>query len=159
MKKATTTVKEVLEGKFNGAYVYEIHYNNLCFYVGMTLTNVKERFKTHMAKYYGIKKYPDRPNCQEIVCEHKDLKFKCTGRQTRGFRTIRELGVEFDFLNAPVVLHQFSETKLNDYDTDLGRLTNKFYIQKYEDELIEKLEPLANDETVHLAESKLKGRI
>ena len=50
---------------------------------------------------------------------------------------------------------QVSEKALDDYGTDLGRLTNKFYMEKYESELIETVEPLANDETIHLASQKI----
>ena len=156
MKLKLTTVKDVLAENPQGAYVYEIRSEDNSFYVGMTLRDIKSRFKTHIAKYYGEKKYPDRPNCHEVVSSHKDLKFKCVGRQTHGYRTIRELGYDFDFLNAKVILHTFSKEPLDDYGTDLGKLTNKFHIKRFEDKLIEKQEPLANDETVHLAESKIK---
>lgn len=156
-----TTVKEVLNGKFEGAYIYTIKFNTSTdFYIGITLRNVKARFKTHVAKCQGIKKYPDRPKCLEMVFEDKSqISFKCIGRQTFGYKTIREIleeeNMDFDLLNADVELMQFSETALADHGTDLGRLTNKFYMEKYETEQIEIGEPLANDETIHLAKEKL----
>ena len=62
---------------------------------------------------YGEKKYPDRPNCQEIVTEHQDLKYKCTGRQTHGYAEIRQLfkrlNINFDLYNADVIIEQYSE--------------------------------------------------
>ena len=58
-------------------------------------------------------------------------------------------------LNAKVILEQFSEEALNDYGTDIGKLTNKFYFEKYESNIIEKELPLANDETIHLANQQI----
>jgi len=161
IKKYKTTVKDVLADNPQGGNVYRIMYNdNVPFYIGMTLKGVKARFKTHMAKFYGHKKYPGRPNCQEIVCEHADLTFKCTGRQTHGYRTIREVfdsnKIKYDMYNAEVILEKFSNEALNDYGTDLGKLTNKFYFEQFETNLIEKLLPLANDETIHLAKQRVK---
>jgi len=137
------------------------------FYVGMSLRDVQARFKTHMAKFYGEKKYPDRERCQEVVTEHQDLRFKCTGRQTHGYRTIREIfrkhDIDFDFFNADVELVQLSSEPLNDYGTDLSILTgtsmpftNKFEIERMETDIIAQTIPLANDESVHLAEKRLK---
>ena len=98
------TVKDVLQNKPRGAFIYKIMYNKeIPFYVGMSLRDIQARFKTHMAKFYGEKKYPDRERCQEVVTEHEDLRFKCTGRQTHGYRTIREIfrkhDIDFDFFN------------------------------------------------------------
>ena len=156
-----TTVKDVLNGNFEGAYIYTIKFSpGTAFYIGITLRNVKARFKTHVAKMQGIKKYPDRPKCLEMVFEDKSqINFKCIGRQTFGYKTIRALleeeNLNFDMLNADVQLMQISEKALDDHGVDLGRLTNKFYMEKYETNLIETVEPLANDETIHLAEEKL----
>lgn len=161
-----TTVKEVLKGKPQGAFVYKIMYNeDVPFYIGMSLKGIQARFKTHMAKFYGEKKYPGRPNCHEIICEHKDLSFKCVGRQTHGYRTIRELfkknKIKFDLYNANVKLQRYHEEPLSEYGTELSTgkkwpLTNKFVIEQAEDQLIEKEIPLANDETIHLAEQRLR---
>ena len=161
IRMINTSVKEVLNGKFEGAYIYTIKFSpGTAFYIGITLRNVKARFKTHVAKFAGIKKYPDRPKCLEMVFEDKSqINFKCIGRQTFGYKTIRDLlenaNLDFDILNADVQLVQVSEKALDDYGTDLGRLTNKFYMEKYESELIETVEPLANDETIHLAPQKI----
>ena len=162
------TVKDVLQNKPRGAFIYKIMYNKeIPFYVGMSLRDIQARFKTHMAKYYGEKKYPDRERCQEVVTEHEDLRFKCTGRQTHGYRTIREIfrkhDIDFDFFNADVELVQLSSNPLNDYGTDLAVLTgtsmpftNKFEIERMETDIIAQTVPLANDESVHLAEKRLK---
>lgn len=157
-----TTVKDVLLDNPQGSYVYRIMFNeHMPFYVGITLKGVKQRFKTHMAKYAGYKKHPDRPKCLEMVFESNQLKFKCVGRQTYGYNTIRNIlkknKINYDMLNAKVILEQFSEEPLNDYGTDIGQLTNKFYFEKYESNIIEKELPLANDETIHLADKFLKG--
>ena len=130
------TVKTVLQSKPIGAFIYQIMYDKeIPFYVGMSLRDVQARFKTHMAKFYGNKKYPDRDNCHEVVTEHQDLRFKCVGRQTHGYRTIREIfrkhDIDFDFFNAEVKLIQLSAKPLDDYGTDLLKdkympLTNKF---------------------------------
>lgn len=156
-----TTVKDVLLDNPQGSYVYRIMFNDsIPFYVGITLKGVKDRFKTHMAKFAGIKKYNDRPKCQEMVFESKELKFKCIGRQTYGYNAIRDIlkknKIKYDMFNAKVTLEQFSEEALNDYGTDIGTLTNKFYFEKYESNIIEKELPLANDETIHLADNLLK---
>ena len=162
------TVKDVLQNKPRGAFIYKIMYNKeIPFYVGMSLRDIQARFKTHMAKYYGEKKYPDRERCQEVVTEHEDLRFKCTGRQTHGYRTIREVfrkhDIDFDLFNADVELVQLSSNPLNDYGTDLAVLTgtsmpftNKFEIERMETDIIARTVPLANDESVHLAEKRLK---
>ncbi len=160
------TVKTVLQSKPTGAFIYQIMYNKeIPFYVGMTLRNVQARFKTHMAKFYGDKKYPDRDNCHEVVTEHQDLRFKCVGRQTHGYRTIREVfrkhDIDFDFFNAEVKLIQLSAKPLDDYGTDLLKdkympLTNKFEIERMETDIIAQTIPLANDESVHLAEKRLE---
>ncbi len=162
------TVKDVLKNKPRGAFIYKIMYNKeIPFYVGMSLRDIQARFKTHMAKFYGEKKYPDRERCQEVVTEHEDLRFKCTGRQTHGYRTIREIfrkhDIDFDFFNADVELVQLSSNPLNDYGTDLAVLTgtsmpftNKFEIERMETDIIARTVPLANDESVHLAEKRLK---
>tara|TARA_B000000609_G_C24163458_1_gene345290 strand:- start:413 stop:913 length:501 start_codon:yes stop_codon:yes gene_type:complete len=162
------TVKDVLQNKPRGAFIYKIMYNKeIPFYVGMSLRDIQARFKTHMAKYYGEKKYPDRERCQEVVTEHEDLRFKCTGRQTHGYRTIREIfrkhDIDFDLFNADVELVQLSSNPLNDYGTDLAVLTgtsmpftNKFEIERMETDIIARTVPLANDESVHLAEKRLK---
>ena len=162
------TVKDVLQNKPRGAFIYKIMYNKeIPFYVGMSLRDIQARFKTHMAKFYGEKKYPDRERCQEVVTEHEDLRFKCTGRQTHGYRTIREIfrkhDIDFDFFNADVELIQISMDPLNDYGTDLSILTgtsmpftNKFEIERMETDIIARTVPLANDESVHLAEKRLK---
>ena len=162
------TVKDVLQNKPRGAFIYKIMYNKeIPFYVGMSLRDIQARFKTHMAKYYGEKKYPDRERCQEVVTEHADLRFKCTGRQTHGYRTIREIfrkhDIDFDLFNADVELVQLSSNPLNDYGTDLAVLTgtsmpftNKFEIERMETDIIARTVPLANDESVHLAEKRLK---
>ena len=162
------TVKDVLQNKPRGAFIYKIMYNKeIPFYVGMSLRDIQARFKTHMAKYYGEKKYPDRERCQEVVTEHADLRFKCTGRQTHGYRTIREIfrkhDIDYDFFNADVELVQLSSNPLNDYGTDLSILTgtsmpftNKFEIERMETDIIAQTVPLANDESVHLAEKRLK---
>ena len=163
IRTINTTVKEVLNSKFQGAYIYTIKFSpGTAFYIGITLRNVKARFKTHVAKFQGVKKYPDRAKCLEMVFEDKSqISFKCVGRQTFGYKTIRELlqeaNLNFDLLNADVQLMQISEKALDDHGTDLGRLTNKFYMEKYESTLIETIEPLENDETIHLAKSKLKA--
>ncbi len=164
--KISTTVKEVLKGKPIGCFTYKIMYNkNIPFYAGMTLKGVQPRFKTHIAKFYGDKKYPDRPNCQEIVCEHKELDFKCVGRQTHGFRTIRQIfkknKIKFDLFNATVILTRYHDDILQDYGTELSKgkkwpLTNKFVLEQAETKIIENEIPLANDETIHLAEQRLK---
>ena len=156
-----TTVKDVLLNDPKGSYIYRIMFNDeVPFYIGITLRGVKSRFKTHVAKLAGVKKYTVRPKCLEMVFEDKSqLKFKCIGRQTFGYNFIREVfdtnNVKFDILNAKVILEQFSEQPLNDHGTDIGRLTNKFYFEKYETNLIEQEEPLANDETIHLAPDKI----
>ena len=162
------TVKDVLQNKPQGAFIYKIMYNKeIPFYVGMSLRDIQARFKTHMAKFYGEKKYPDRDRCQEVVTEHEDLRFKCTGRQTHGYRTIREIfrkhDIDYDFFNADVELVQLSSNPLNDYGTDLSILTgtsmpftNKFEIERMETDIIARTVPLANDESVHLAEKRLK---
>ena len=159
------TVKDILAQRPKGAYIYRIMYNaDIPFYIGCTLSNVQARFKTHMAKFYGTKKYPDRPNCQEIVTEHQDLTFKCTGRQTHGYSEIRQLfkrlNIVFDFYNADVILEQYSEQSVDARGIDLSLkaewpLTNKFYIERIETDMIATEHPLANDETVHLAERRL----
>lgn len=158
-------VKDILTQRPKGAYIYRIMYNaDIPFYIGCTLSNVQARFKTHMAKYYGEKKHPDRPNCQEIICEHADLKFKCTGRQTYGYSQIRalfkRLNINYDLYNADVILEQYSEDAVDPRGIDLmlkqkWALTNKFYIERIETDMIATEHPLANDETVHLAEKKL----
>ena len=155
-----TTVKDVLLHKPKGSFIYRIMYNDsIPFYIGITLRGVQARFKTHIAKFAGDKKYADRPKCQEMSFKSPELKFKCIGRQTFGYSTIRALFadniIEFDMLNAKVILEQFSEEALDDYGTDIGLLTNKFYFEKYESNLIEKELPLANDETIHLAPKTL----
>lgn len=161
IKEIHTTVKDVLNSNPQGSYVYRIMFNDeIPFYIGITLKGVKARFKTHMAKFSGYKKYPDRPKCMEMVFESKDLGFKCIGRQTYGYNTIRSIfkknKIKYDMLNAKVVLEQISEEALSEYGTDLGKLTNKFYFEKFESKLIEKELPLANDETIHLAEQRVK---
>ena len=71
-----TTLKDVLLDNPQGSYIYRIMFNDdIPFYVGITLKGVKDRFKTHIAKFAGIKKYNDRPKCQEMVFESKELKF------------------------------------------------------------------------------------
>ena len=63
MKIIQTTVKQVLQEKPSGAFIYRIMYDSqIPFYVGISLKNLQARFKTHMAKFSGYKKYPDRPN-------------------------------------------------------------------------------------------------
>lgn len=160
IKQIHTTVKDVLNNNPQGSYVYRIMFNDeIPFYIGITLKGVKNRFKTHMAKFSGYKKYPDRPKCLEMVFENKDLKFKCIGRQTYGYNTIRNIFeknmIEYDMLNAKVILEQFSEEPLSEYGTDMGKLTNKFYFEKFETDLIEQELPLANDETIHLAQQRI----
>jgi len=163
-----TKVKDILAQRPKGAYIYRIMYNkDIPFYIGCTLSNVQARFKTHMAKFYGEKKYPDRPNCQEIVTEHQDLKYKCTGRQTHGYAEIRQLfkrlNINFDLYNADVILEQYAEDTVDPRGIELTEgisnwpLTNKFYIERIETDMIATEHPLANDETVHLAERKLKN--
>ncbi len=161
IREIHTTVKEVLRTNPQGSYVYRIMFNDeIPFYIGITLKGVKNRFKTHMAKFAGYKKYPDRPKCLEMVFESKDLSFKCIGRQTYGYDTIRSIlkknNIKYDMLNAKVILEQISEEPLSEYGTDIGKLTNKFYFEKYESKLIENELPLANDETIHLAEQRVK---
>ena len=49
------TVKTVLQSKPIGAFIYQIMYDKeIPFYVGMSLRDVQARFKTHMAKFYGV---------------------------------------------------------------------------------------------------------
>lgn len=162
-----TTVKDVLKNKPSGCYTYTIMFDDdIPFYVGISLKGIQARFKTHMAKFYGEKKYPGRPNCQEIVCEHKELSFKCVGRQTHGYRTIREIfkkkKIKYDLFNAKVILKKYSDEALSEYGTELSSdkqwpLTNKFVLERAEGNIIEKELPLANDETIHLAEERLKN--
>lgn len=163
--KTTTTLKEVLQTKPAGAFIYRIMYNDdIPFYVGISLKNLQARFKTHMAKFSGYKKYPDRPKCMEMVFEHTDLNFKCVGRQVYGYSKIRDIfdqhNIKYDMLNATVNLTQYSEQPLADHGTDLSKntdwpLTNKFVLEQLESAIIEKELPLANDETIHLAEKRL----
>ena len=69
------TFQEVLDLNPKGAYIYNIMFeDNQSFYIGMTLGDVRARFKTHLAKWHGDKKYPDRPNCQEIFVEVQSQK-------------------------------------------------------------------------------------
>ena len=163
--KIVTTVKDVLNEKPKGAFIYRIMYNNdIPFYVGMSLRDLQARFKTHMAKISGHKKYPDRPKCQEMIFESKELKFKCVGRQVYGFDEITTIfyhhRIEFDMLNAKVRLERYHDEALADHGTELSNntkwpLTNKFTLKKIEDKIIETEIPLANDETIHLAEKRL----
>jgi len=165
MKKQITTVKEVLNKKPKGVYIYRIMYDDkIPFYVGVSLKDIQARFKTHIAKFSGYKKYPNRPKCMEMVFEHKDLSFKCIGRQVHGFRQIRNIfdknKIKFDFLNAKVILEKYYDEALSDHGTELSKdtnwpLTNKFVIEQMEDKILLKEIPLANDETIHLAEKRL----
>tara|TARA_B100001094_G_C18190916_1_gene807191 strand:+ start:4593 stop:5096 length:504 start_codon:yes stop_codon:yes gene_type:complete len=165
VKKYNTTVKEVLTQKPKGVFVYRIMYDDtIPFYVGMSLKDLQARFKTHIAKFSGYKKYPNRPKCMEMVFEHTDLNFKCIGRQVHGFKQIRNIfnknKIKFDFLNANVVLEQHYTEALSEHGTELSKnktwpLTNKFVIEQIEDKILQKEVPLANDETIHLAEKRL----
>ena len=165
MKKYNTTVKEVLTQKPKGVFVYRIMYDDtIPFYVGMSLKDLQARFKTHIAKFSGYKKYPNRPKCMEMVFEHTDLNFKCIGRQVHGFKQIRNIfnknKIKFDFLNANVVLEQHYTEALSEHGTELSKnktwpLTNKFVIEQIEDKILQKEVPLANDETIHLAKKRL----
>ncbi len=165
MKKYNTTVKEVLTQKPKGVFIYRIMYNDtIPLYVGMSLKDLQARFKTHIAKFSGYKKYPNRPKCMEMVFEHTDLNFKCIGRQVHGFSQIRNIfkkhKIKFDFLNANVRLEQYHSEALSEYGTELSKdkvwpLTNKFIVEQLEDKILQKEVPLANDETIHLAEKRL----
>ena len=86
------------------------------------------------------------------------------GRQVYGYSKIREIfdqhNIKYDMLNATVNLTQYSEQPLADHGTDLSKstdwpLTNKFVLEQLESAIIEKEIPLANDETIHLAEKRL----
>jgi len=163
--KTTTTLKEVLQTKPAGAFIYRIMYNDdIPFYVGISLRDIRARFKTHIAKFSGYKKYPDRPKCMEMVFESNELNFKCVGRQVYGYDQIRKIfdkhNIRFDMLNATVKLEQWYHEPLTDHGTELSEnsnwpLTNKFILEKAEDKIIENEIPLVNDETIHLAEKRL----
>ena len=163
--KIVTTVKDVLNEKPKGVFIYRIMYDNdIPFYVGMSLRDLQARFKTHIAKFSGYKKYPDRPKCMEMVFESNELKFKCVGRQVYGFNEIRNIfnkhKIDFDMLNAEVRLERYHDDALPDHGTELSGdkkwpLTNKFTLKKVEDKIIETEVPLVNDETIHTAEKRL----
>ena len=75
--KIVTTVKDVLNEKPKGVFIYRIMYDNdIPFYVGMSLRDLQARFKTHMAKFSGYKKYPDRPKCMEMVFESNSFVYQ-----------------------------------------------------------------------------------
>ena len=168
LEEINTTFREVLDHNPKGAYIYKIMFeSNQTFYIGMTLSDLRARFKTHLAKWYGDKKYPDRPNCQEIVFEIVSLAkaYKCTGRQTHGYRQCREhfesYGIDFDLMGAEVILQKFSMDKLDPYGTDLEPdsdwpMINKFMMETEEMLAIDQHIPLANDQTVHLTEKILQ---
>ena len=168
LENTTMTFQEVLDLNPKGAYIYNIMFeDNQSFYIGMTLGDVRARFKTHLAKWHGDKKYPDRPNCQEIFVEVQSQKknYKCTGRQTHGFTMCRlhfqSYGIDFALMNAEVKLQRFSMDKLDPYGTDLEPgsewpMTNKFMLEVEENLEIDQSIPLANDQTVHLTEKILQ---
>ena len=65
-----------------------------------------------------------------------------------------------DSLNAKVILEKYYDEALSDHGTELSKdtnwpLTNKFVIEQMEDKILLKEIPLANDETIHLAEKRL----
>ena len=168
LEEINTTFHEVLDHNPRGAYIYNIMFEgNQSFYIGMTLGDLRARFKTHLAKWHGDKKYPDRPNCQEIVCEiiSQTKTYKCTGRQTHGYRQCRQhfesYGINFDIMGAEVILQKFSMDKLDPYGTDLEPdadypMINKFMMEQEEMTKIDHAIPLANDQTVHLTEKILQ---
>ena len=150
-----STVKDVLNNRPKGSYVYRIYIDingtEVLFYLGITLSDLVQRFRAHVAKVVGEYKNPDKPKCMEMEYKDSRLTAKCVGRDVDNWKDMRELlkkyNIDVDILECKVIVEQFTEDRIQKRGEDFedAVFTNQGELEWYEIQAVREEKPLTND--------------